>query len=120
MDLVKVQQALIDSSRVLISLDSVLDVDDDNETSLYETLADDNQSDPSDVVDQMDMKERLVVALKELPEREQTVLSLYYYEELTLKEIGEVLGVSESRACQLHARAVLSLQSILSREVNRG
>jgi RNA polymerase sigma factor FliA len=120
MDLAKVQQALVDSSRVLISLDSVLDVDDDSETSLYETLADDNQTDPSDVVDQIDMKERLVEALKQLPEREQTVLSLYYYEELTLKEIGEVLGVSESRACQLHARAVLSLQSILSREVNRG
>lgn len=120
MDMAKVQQALVDSSRVLISLDSVLDVDDDSETSLYETLADDNQVDPSDAVDQIDMKERLVEALKQLPEREQTVLSLYYYEELTLKEIGEVLGVSESRACQLHARAVLSLQSILSREVNRG
>lgn len=120
MDMAKVQQALVDSSRVLISLDSVLDVDDDSETSLYETLADDNQVDPSDAVDQIDMKERLVEALKRLPEREQTVLSLYYYEELTLKEIGEVLGVSESRACQLHARAVLSLQSILSREVNRG
>jgi RNA polymerase sigma factor FliA len=119
MDVNKVQQALVDSSRVLISLDAVVDVDDENESSLYDTLADDNQTDPSELVDQMDMQERLVVALKKLPEREQTVLSLYYFEELTLREIGEVLGVSESRACQLHARAVLSLQSLLTHGVTR-
>jgi RNA polymerase sigma factor for flagellar operon FliA len=117
MDLPKVQQALVDSSRVLVSLDAVVEVDDENESSLYDTLADDNQTDPSELVDQMDMKTRLIQALKSLPEREQTVLSLYYYEELTLKEIGEVLGVSESRACQLHARAVLSLQSTLEKGV---
>lgn len=120
MDLPKVQQALVDSSRVLISLDSVLDLDDESENSLYETLADEAQNDPSDLVDQLDMKERLIEAIKKLPEREQTVLALYYYEELTLNEIGEVLGVSESRACQLHARAVLNLQAILTHEVTRG
>ncbi len=120
MDTAKVQQALVDSSRVLVSLDAVIEVDEENEASLYDTVADENQIDPSEAVDQMDMQERLVVALKELPEREQTVLSLYYYEELTLKEIGEVLGVSESRACQLHARAVLSLQSILGKRVKHG
>lgn len=120
MDVAKVQQALIDSSRVLVSLDAVVEVDEESESTLYETLADDNQTDPSDIVDQRDMQEHLVIALKSLPEREQTVLSLYYYEELTLKEIGEVLGVSESRACQLHARAVLSLQSVLGKEVKHG
>lgn len=120
MDIAKVQQALIDSSRVLVSLDAVVEVDEDNETSLYETLADDSQVDPSEAADQNDLQERLVLALKQLPEREQTVLSLYYYEELTLKEIGEVLGVSESRACQLHARAVISLQSILGNKVKHG
>jgi len=114
MDVAKIQQSLVDSSRVIVSLDAVIDVDDENESSLYETLADDNQSDPSDIVGEKDMKTRLISALQDLPERERTVLSLYYYEELTLKEIGSVLGVSESRACQLHARAVLSLQSILS------
>jgi RNA polymerase sigma factor FliA len=120
MDIGKVQQALVDSSRVLVSLDAVIDIDEENESSLYDTLADDNQTDPSDLVDQMDMQQRLVLALKKLPEREQQVLSLYYYEELTLKEIGEVLGVSESRACQLHARAVLILQSILTTGVFHG
>lgn len=55
----------------------------------------------------------LVAALDALPERERLVMSLYYAEELNLKEIGEVLGVSESRACQLHARAVARLRSLL-------
>jgi len=120
MDIEKVQQALVDSSRVLVSLDAVIEVDEDSETSLYDTLADDNQQDPSDIVGERDLQARMVAALKELPEREQTVLSLYYYEELTLKEIGEVLGVSESRACQLHARAVLNLQAFLSTGVKHG
>lgn len=113
MDLNKVQQALLDSSRVIVSLDAVVDYDDENDTSLYETIADENQSDPSDSVGEKDLITRLSGLIKILPEREQTVLSLYYYEELTLKEIGTVLGVSESRACQLHARAVMTLQSLL-------
>jgi len=120
MDIEKVQQALVDSSRVLVSLDAVIDVDDESETSLYDTLADDDQEDPFEQVARKDMQTRLIEALKELPEREQLVLSLYYYEELTLKEIGEVLGVSESRACQLHARAVMNLQAILKTGVKNG
>ena len=112
-DVNKVQQALLDSSRVIVSLDTVVDYDDENDTSLYETIADENQHDPSDTVGETDLIARLSEVIKQLPEREQTVLSLYYYEELTLKEIGSVLGVSESRACQLHARAVMTLQSLL-------
>jgi len=112
-DVNKVQQALLDSSRVIVSLDAVVDYDDENDTSLYETIADENQHDPSDTVGETDLIARLSEVIKQLPEREQTVLSLYYYEELTLKEIGSVLGVSESRACQLHARAVMTLQSLL-------
>ena len=109
----KVQQALLDSSRVIVSLDAVVDYDDENDTSLYETIADENQNDPSDTIGETDLIARLSEVIKQLPEREQTVLSLYYYEELTLKEIGNVLGVSESRACQLHSRAVMTLQSLL-------
>jgi RNA polymerase sigma factor for flagellar operon FliA len=56
----------------------------------------------------------LVGALEALPERERLLMSLYYAEELNLREIGEVLGVTESRACQLHGRAVLRLRSLLS------
>jgi RNA polymerase sigma factor for flagellar operon FliA len=113
----KVQQALVDSSRVIVSLDAVIDIDEENESSLYDTLADENQQDPQDEFLDRDMKSRLVMAIKELPKRDQQVLSLYYYENLTLREIGEVLGVSESRACQLHARAVMSLQSLMTQGV---
>ena len=116
----KVQQALQDSSRVIVSLDAVVDYDEENDASLYETIADDNQTDPSEAIGEKDLISRLTVVIKLLPEREQTVLSLYYYEELTLKEIGTVLGVSESRACQLHARAVMALQALLTQGDGNG
>jgi len=114
MDVEKVQQALVDSSRTMLSLDTYMESDGDSEASLYDLLPDDQQMDPSEMVDEQDLKTRLVSALQALPEREQYLLSLYYFEELTLKEIGVVLGISESRVCQLHARAMLNLKAILS------
>jgi RNA polymerase sigma factor for flagellar operon FliA len=57
-------------------------------------------------------------AIVALPERERLVIALYYYEELTLREIGEVLGVSESRVSQLHAKAALRLRSKLAAELD--
>ena len=120
MDIGKVQQALMDSSRVIVSLDAVVDYDEENDASLYETIADENQNDPSDVIGEKDLISKLTDVIKLLPEREQTLLSLYYYEELTLSEIGTVLGVSESRACQLHAKAVMTLQALLTQGENNG
>lgn len=58
-------------------------------------------------------RERLKHAIDALPEKERLVLSLYYYEELTMKEIGKVLSLTESRVCQLHSKAVLHLRSVL-------
>ena len=60
------------------------------------------------------MRETLADAISRLPEREKIVITLYYYEELTLREIGEVLGVTESRVSQLHTKAVLRLKSRLT------
>ena len=60
------------------------------------------------------MNEALAEAIARLPEREKLVVTLYYYEELTLREIGEVLGVTESRVSQLHTKAVLRLKARLS------
>lgn len=60
-----------------------------------------------------DMKQVLVQVVRQLPERDQVIISLYYYEGLTLSEIGQVLGVSESRVSQLHTRAALALRSKL-------
>jgi len=111
LDVEKVQQGLADSSRMIVSLDTLLEPDQDTDGSLHEVLPDRNQPDPSDVVDELDLRERLVDAIRDLSEREQLVLSLYYYEELTFKEIGAVLEITESRVCQLHARAIYDLKA---------
>lgn len=66
---------------------------------------------PLDLLEDADMRRRLVTAIGSLPEREQMVMALYYDEELNLREIGEVLGVTESRVCQLHSQAVARLRA---------
>ena len=113
-DLDKVHQGLLDSNKVIVSLDALVNADDENETTLYDTLADDNQMDPAEIASENDLKSHLISSIEKLSERDRLVLSLYYFEELTLKEIGKVLEVSESRACQIHAQAILNLQALLS------
>lgn len=75
---------------------------------------------PFEAVSRREMRDLLAKAIAQLPEREQLILSLYYKEELTMKEIGQILGVNESRVSQLHTRAVLRmrgrLQSVLGRK----
>ncbi len=109
-----VQQALVDSSRMIVSLDAVIENDQGEDSSLHESLPDEQQENPADMVDLQEMKARLITNIKNLSDREQLVLSLYYYEELTFKEIGQVLGITESRVCQLHARAISRLKSTLN------
>ena len=65
------------------------------------------------------MQQALGDAIQRLPERERLVVSLYYYEELTLREIGEVLGVTESRVSQLHTKAILRLKVRLQGSLER-
>lgn len=72
------------------------------------------KEDDTDVIEQLNLKELTSVlgeSINALPEKERLVLTLYYYEELTMKEIGKVLDVSESRVCQLHGKALLKLRS---------
>ncbi len=76
-----------------------------------DTLEDPGAPDPARSLDVGDMKDRIADAIARLPEREKLVIALYYYENLTLREIGEVLGVTESRISQLHTKAVLRLRS---------
>lgn len=68
---------------------------------------------PFDALVSGDQRQRLIAAIEQLPEREKLLLGLYYQEELNLKEIGAVLGVSESRVCQLHSQAVTRLRTKL-------
>lgn len=82
-------------------------------SSLAETLPDDSVPDPGAVLDGAENRRLLAQAVSQLVERDRVVVSLYYFENLTLAEIGKVLGVTESRVCQLHTRAVLRLRSKL-------
>ena len=85
--------------------------------SLLDTLPDRGAPDPQQLVDQSELRDRIADAIAALPEREKLVVALYYYENLTLREIGEVLGVTESRVSQLHTKAVLRLRSKLAGEL---
>lgn len=67
--------------------------------------------DPSEILEREQVRERLAGMIANLPEKEKLVLSLYYNEDLNLREIGAILGVSESRACQIHSQAMLRLKS---------
>src|SRR3954469_11385362 len=78
--------------------------------SLVDTLEDTKAEDPVQVFEGEETKHLLAKAINMLPEREKIVVTLYYYEGLTLAEIGQVLGVTESRICQMHTKAVLQLR----------
>lgn len=83
---------------------------DQEESYLDRSCAGPALADPAALLEDVDAKRVLVAGIEALPEREKTVMALYYDEELNLKEIGEVLGVTESRVCQLHSQAIARLR----------
>src|SRR5918995_217289 len=85
-----------------------------DQVSLIDTIEDTHGQAPTTALDRSEMKEMIADSISRLPEREKLVITLYYYEELTLREIGEVLGVTESRVSQLHTKAILRLKARLS------
>jgi RNA polymerase sigma factor for flagellar operon FliA len=98
----------------LVALDEMLSGGERGESStLGDTLPDRGEG-PVAAFEVEEMKQILASAINRLGDREKIVLTLYYYEGLTLAEIGEVLGVTESRVCQIHTKAVLQLRSKLS------
>jgi RNA polymerase sigma factor for flagellar operon FliA len=113
------QDALLQiSNSTVAALDELWTVGDasGDQVSLLDTLQDPDAPDPAAVMDQVDLKDRVADAIARLPEREKLVVALYYYENLTLREIGEVLGVTESRISQLHTKAVLRLRGRLTED----
>jgi RNA polymerase sigma factor for flagellar operon FliA len=112
----ELEEALADIARSSIAaLDELWSVSGEgDQISLLDTLEDPGSVRPADALDDTELREILADAIARLPEREKLVITLYYYEELTLREIGEVLGVTESRISQLHTKAVLRLKSRLS------
>jgi RNA polymerase sigma factor for flagellar operon FliA len=81
--------------------------------SLLDCLAGKNDADPQTYLRLVELKEIIAKAIDTLPEKERLMISLYYYEELTMKEIGEVLGITESRVSQIHSKAVFRLRNKL-------
>jgi RNA polymerase sigma factor for flagellar operon FliA len=85
----------------------------EDKSSLLEALLTRQDQDPLEVLNLQDLKKALTLAIAELPEKERLVLSLYYFEELTMKEVGKVLNLTESRISQLHTQSVLRLRAKL-------
>ncbi len=89
------------------------DDDDENQQDLLATVQDTSSPDPVSCAERQGLLEALAGAVSRLSDRERLLLALYYKEDLTMKEISQVMGVSESRVCQLHSRAVLRLRADL-------
>jgi len=110
------EESLTDISRSSIAaLDELWTVSGSgDQIALIDTIEDESEPDPQSALSQTEVKEAIADAIARLPEREKLVVTLYYYEDLTLREVGEVLGVTESRVSQLHTKAVLRLKSRLA------
>jgi RNA polymerase sigma factor for flagellar operon FliA len=110
----ELQSSLLEiANSSVYALDELWTVSDSSgdQVSLLDTISDPRAEDPQESLASSEVKDRLTEAISSLPEREQLVVALYYYENLTLREIGEVLGVTESRVSQLHTKAVMRLKS---------
>ena len=111
----------LDESLASISRSSIAALDElwtvsagGDQVALIDTIEDTSLPNPQSSLAETELKEAIGEAIASLPEREKLVVTLYYYEELTLREIGEVLGVTESRVSQLHTKAILRLKARLS------
>lgn len=101
-------------SMTITSLDTVI-FQGNNDISLIDTIKDTEEMSPTNIVEESEKIEILTKAIDMLKEKDKLVLSLYYYEELSLKEIGKVLEVSESRVCQIHSRAIVNLRNVIKK-----
>ncbi len=115
MDVEEIRKFLGQLSLVnVVALDELLVDDDGSAPRLVDTLKDTSALDPQAMAEHGEARQLLARAVEQLPEREKVVVSLYYFEGLTLADIGRVLGVTESRICQLHTKAVLHLRTKLA------
>ena len=110
----KVDQILSDDTTITSIYEKKGSSDDNLE--IIDTIKDENHATPHEEYENKDVKTQLEKALKRLPERERMVMVLYYHENMTFKEIGETVGISESRTCQIHAQAIMKLKNLLSED----
>jgi RNA polymerase sigma factor for flagellar operon FliA len=103
------------SGTSILSLNDVWYTGDDNDkVSIVDSIESPSSLNPDIIVEKDEIKRVIIQAITELPEKEKKVLVLYYYEDLTLKEIGKILEVTESRISQLHTKAIMRLRSKLT------
>lgn len=95
----------------LVALDEAVPGEEGDRQSLLDTLADVKSTDPQDALEDRELRRILAESINRMTEREKTVIVLYYFEGMTLAQIGEVLGVTESRVSQMHTKAVLGLRT---------
>ncbi len=98
-----------------VCLDSVRSAEQEGEATQHEAVADAGQPDPSNTTARRELAEIIARRLEHLPEMQRKVLALYYFEDLRLREIAEVFGVTESRISQIHAAAILAIKSYLQK-----
>lgn len=108
----KVNQLLAEDTTMTSLYDKRGNTEDSVE--IIDTIQDENKLNPQENAEEQNVKQELEKALKRLPERERIIMVLYYQENMTLKEIGETINMSESRVCQLHAQGIMKLKNILS------
>jgi RNA polymerase sigma factor for flagellar operon FliA len=108
------QNVLLDANLVLLSLDQPMQGGDDEKLRLADLLEDPQAVDTLAQVEKAELYDRLAHAIQSLPRRDQILLSLYYYEELTMREVATAMDISQTRVCQLHARIILTLKAILA------
>ncbi|HEY8490778.1 MAG TPA: FliA/WhiG family RNA polymerase sigma factor [Dehalococcoidia bacterium] len=109
-------EILVDASWVTVSLDNLLDSNENSEG--YPAVEAPRPGDEPDITRELERKElvqALAQAVQQLPERERLVVSLYYKDEMTMKEISRIMDISESRVCQLHAKALSRLRLAMQR-----
>lgn len=103
--------------QVLLSMDEAIEQSHaDGSVYLGDVIADENTISPPEYTEMQDQKRRLAEAIEQLSTNERLTISLYYSDGLTLKEIGKVLGVTESRICQIHAKALIRLRATVNAE----
>jgi RNA polymerase sigma factor for flagellar operon FliA len=97
----------------LVALDESFSGDDSERQALVDTLQDHGAVDPEASFEETEQRRLLAEAIEKMSEREKTIIVLYYFEGMTLAQIGDVLGVTESRVCQIHSKAMLGLRGKL-------
>lgn len=114
MDPDKVSQILSEDTTITSIYDKRGSSEDSME--IIDTIEDTHKLNPQEQMEEKNVKQQLEKALQRLPERERVIMVLYYQENMTLKEIGATMNMSESRVCQLHAQSIMKLKNILSED----